>query len=326
MATARLHDRGAAGWAVAGYAILLAAFWLIARHFGVLERIGAGVTPAFLSFAMLLAPYWGFGFGLDQWLATRLSGTGRTMAPLALIVPYLVFALPAGVFRWDMLLGITALAMAFPLLLRHATPDTPGWRDWLVLAILGISVDLRFFDQAFPLPGLNGMAKLLFVDAGLYGYLIIRPIGGVGFEFRPCRADWAIGLREFLFYAPIAITLGFILSFLHFHAVLPSPTAFGAGWLFTLFFVAIPEELFFRGLLLNLLARRIGTGRALAVTSLLFGLAHFNKRAAWFNWRYVILAAIAGVFYGRAWRARRRVLTSSITHATVDTVWSIWLR
>ena len=312
--------------AVAGYVLLLAAFWFIAQHFGVTERIGAGIAPVFLSFAMLLAPYWGFGFGLDKWLARRLTGTARTVAPLALLAPYLVFALPAGLFRWDMLLGIAALVMAFPLLLRGATPDVPGWRDWLVLAILGVSVDLRFFDQAFPLPGLNGMVKLLFVDAGLYGYLVVRPIGGIGFDFRLRRDDWAIGLREFIFYAPIAIGLGFALQFLHFHATVPTPAAFGAGWLFTLFFVAMPEELFFRGLLLNLLARRIGTGKALAVTSLLFGLAHFNKRAVWFNWRYVILAAIAGVFYGRAWLARRRVLTSSITHATVDTVWSIWLR
>jgi hypothetical protein len=40
----------------------------------------------------------------------------------------------------------------------------------------------------------------------------------------------------------------------------------------------------------------------------------------------VILAAVAGVFYGRAWLAQRRLIASSITHATVDTVWSIWLR
>jgi len=62
------------------------------------------------------------------------------------------------------------------------------------------------------------------------------------------------------------------------------------------------------------------------VSSLLFGLAHFNKRTAYFNWRYVILAAIAGIFYARAWLSERRILASSITHATVDTVWSIWLR
>jgi membrane protease YdiL (CAAX protease family) len=45
-----------------------------------------------------------------------------------------------------------------------------------------------------------------------------------------------------------------------------------------------------------------------------------------FNWRYVLLAAIAGVFYGRAWRTDRRIAASSITHATVDTVWGALLR
>ncbi len=78
--------------------------------------------------------------------------------------------------------------------------------------------------------------------------------------------------------------------------------------------------------MLNMLARRVGANRALPITSLLFGLAHFNKRAAYFNWRYVILAALAGVFYGRAWLAQRRLPASAITHATVDTIWSIWLR
>ena len=59
--------------------------------------------------------------------------------------------------------------------------------------------------------------------------------------------------------------------------------------------------------------------------AILFGLSHFNKRTAGFNWRYVVLAAIAGIFYGRAWRSRRRVAASAITHASVDTLWSLFL-
>ena len=195
-----------------------------------------------------------------------------------------------------------------------------------MLAILGISVDLHFFDRAWPVAGLGGTPKLLFVDAGLYGYLVVRPHKGIGFDFRLRRSDVAIGLREFVYFAPIAVALGFALGFLHLHGTPGSPLGFAAGWLFTLFFVALPEELFFRGLMLNMLERHVGSRRALAITSVLFGLAHFNKRAAYFNWRYVILAAIAGIFYGRAWLAERRLLASSITHATVDTVWSIWFR
>ena len=98
------------------------------------------------------------------------------------------------------------------------------------------------------------------------------------------------------------------------------------AWIFTFSFIAIPEELFFRGWLQNLLERRMGRYPALFLTAVLFGLSHFNKRAVYFNWRYVLLAAVAGVFYGRAWRRERRVAASAITHASVDAIWSLWLR
>jgi membrane protease YdiL (CAAX protease family) len=304
-----------------GFVTLLACFWLIARHFAVTIQPAAGA-----SVAILLAPYWAFGFGFDNWLRDHLQGKFiHALVPQLLIAAYLLYAIPSGQFRWSMCLGMAAIVLAVTLLLQHAHGE-PGWHDIFVLALLGISVDLHFFDRAWPVAGLSGLPKLLFVDAGLYGYLVIRPITGIGFDFRVRRSDIAIGLREFLYFAPIAILLGFSLRFLHFHRTLGSPVAFGAGWLFTLFFVALPEELFFRGLMLNMLERRLGVNRALAITSFLFGLAHFNKRAAHFNWRYVILAAIAGVFYGRAWLARRRLISSSITHATVDTVWSLWFR
>jgi len=70
----------------------------------------------------------------------------------------------------------------------------------------------------------------------------------------------------------------------------------------------------------------MGRYSALIAASVLFGLSHWNKRSTGFNWKYVLMAALAGIFYGRAWRQERRVAASAITHATVDTVWSIWLR
>jgi hypothetical protein len=76
----------------------------------------------------------------------------------------------------------------------------------------------------------------------------------------------------------------------------------------------------------NLLERRLGRLASLLVTACLFGLSHFNKRTASFNWRYVLLATLAGIFYGRAWRQDRRVGASAITHATVDTIWGALLR
>jgi membrane protease YdiL (CAAX protease family) len=134
------------------------------------------------------------------------------------------------------------------------------------------------------------------------------------------------GLFEYVLYAAIAIPLGLWLGFLHVHALWPSPFGAIGAFVFTFLFIAIPEELFFRGWLQNLLERRMGRTLALCLTAVLFGLSHWNKRAVHFNWRYVLMAAIAGVFYGRAWRAQRRVGASALTHASVDTTWSMWLR
>jgi hypothetical protein len=308
--------------AIAGFFTLSVSLWFVGRYF---DAKISGWTAA--SVLLVLAPYWAFGFGFEQWLRRNLKGpVASVVAPCSLILSYLIFALPQGLFRWRMCLGMIAIILCMTILLRHANAAAPEWRDWVVLAILGISVDLHFFDRAWPVAGLSGIPKLVFVDAGLYGYLVIRPIGNIGFDFRIRRPDLLAGLREFLYFAPIAIALGFGLRFLHLHLTLSNPLAFAAGWLFTFFFVAMPEELFFRGLMLNMLERRMTSKRALILSSLLFGLAHFNKRAAYFNWRYVIIAAVAGIFYGRAWLAERRLIASSITHAAVDTVWSIWLR
>jgi len=86
----------------------------------------------------------------------------------------------------------------------------------------------------------------------------------------------------------------------------------------------VQEELFFRAWVQNLLERRVGRFAALMIVSISFGLSHFNKRSAHLNWRYVLLATIAGIFYGRAWRENRRVPASSITHTFVDFLWSWW--
>jgi membrane protease YdiL (CAAX protease family) len=190
---------------------------------------------------------------------------------------------------------------------------------------LGLAVDLRWFERAWP-PHLAIFSKILLLDAGIHGFILLRRLDGVGFDLRLRLRDVTTGLREFGWYAPMAIALGLATGFLHVHAAWPQPSRIVLAYVFTFLFIAVPEELFFRGWIQNLLQRRLGRTPGLLVTAVLFGLSHFNKRAAHFNWRYVVLAVLAGIFYGRAWRRDGRVGASAITHACVDTVWSLWLR
>jgi membrane protease YdiL (CAAX protease family) len=262
---------------------------------------------------------------LPQRLPLRL----RILAPAILGLPYTLVSASNGLFRWAWLALYTLLPVLISLLLYGASladPEQRGeWRDFIILGVLGLAVDLRWFEPAWG-PGLAVFNKVLLLDAGIYGFLAIRQLRQVGFDLRLRLRDFRVGLFWLAVYAPIAVALGLLLGFLHFHPYLPSAGHVLLGWIFTFLFVAVPEELFFRGWMQNLLERRVGSVRALLITATLFGLSHFNKRAVHFNWRYVLLALLAGIFYGRAWLQDRRVGASAITHASVDTLWSVWLR
>ncbi len=292
----------------------------------------AMITPANILAALLtLVPLLGVAFFSEALVirVDRLPLGVRLLLPAALCVPYVLVAAGAGVFRWGWFALYAALPMAIAGMLWDAGRADPGqlgnWRDFAILAVLGLAVDLRWFESAWP-AHLAIFNKILLLEAGIYGFIAIRQLSGTGFDLRLRLRDAAVGLRELAWYTPIALALGLGLGFLHLHVGWPGIAPIAGAWIFTFFFVAVPEELFFRGWLQNLLERRFGRAGALLVTAVLFGLSHFNKRAVFFNWRYVLLAAVAGVFYGRSWRQERRVAASAITHASVDAIWSLWLR
>ncbi len=295
-------------------------------------NISSLVTPANVIAALLaLAPYLAVAFFSERMAAwVRLLPTwARLGGPALLCLPYVLVSCAARNFKWAWLGLYAGLPVGVAAMLwwarRSRRAQRGTWQDFLVLAVLGLAVDLRWFEGAWP-AHLAVFSKILLMDAGIYGFLLVRELDGVGFDLRLRWRDAAVGLRETAFYTPIALLLGLGMGFLHAHARWPGVGAVAGAWLFTFFFIAVPEELFFRGWLQNLLERRMGRWGSLLLTSVVFGLAHFNKRAAHFNWQYVLMAAIAGFFYGRAWLSARRVGTSAVTHASVDAIWSLWLQ
>ena len=310
------------------YALLLIAFWFAARHFSVAARIGGHMPSAFLSFALLLAPFWFFGFNAAAMLQQKLtSSLARVLVPGLLVIPYLIFSIPRNEFLWIYCAVLFAIPVGLAALFEFLPPKTAKlcWQDALALAAIGFPVEFRLLAGSFPHPGLSALPKLLLVDGALYAFLVVRRLENVGYDFRARWRDLMVGVREWAFYAPIAIGLGLALGFIAFHRVMPGLGSLSGALLVTFFFVAIPEEFFFRGLLQNMLEARIGRTRALIVASIIFGLSHFNKPLP-FNWRYVLLASIAGVFYGRAWRSNHRLTASGITHTLVDGVWGLWFK
>lgn len=290
----------------------------------------SNVTPVVIAVLVAeLVPAAAFGFAAER--VARAVGRWPLAVgvalPAVLVAPYVVVAATHHMFRWQWFALYAALPVVMAWLLARAAVADPeqrgNWRDAVILLALGLAVDLRWLDAAWP-AGLRGLNNLLLVDAGLYGFLAIRRLSGTGFDFHLHWSDWKTGLRELVFFAPAVLLLGLVLGFLHPHANVPAVGRSALTWVGIFVFVAVPEELFFRAWVQNLLERRVGRRAALLIASVLFGLSHFNKRSAHFNWRYVLLATIAGVFYGRAWREQRRVPASALTHTCVDWLWSWW--
>jgi uncharacterized protein len=293
----------------------------------------SNVTPIEVAVVIIeLLPALAFGLATDS-VQRVISGwprSWRIAAPALLVLPYTVLAIRSHMFRWEWFTLYCALPVVIAWLLSRASAVDPeqrgNWRDAIILLTLGLIVDLRWFDVAWP-AGLRGIGNLLLVDAGLYGFLGVRRLSGTGFDFHFRWSDWKTGLRELVFFAPIVIALGLALDFIHPHKNVPPVGRALLSWIGIFVFVAVLEELFFRTWVQNLLERRFSKRAALLIASVLFGLSHFNKRnfgSAHFNWRYVLLATIAGIFYGRAWREQRRITASAITHTFVDWLWTLW--
>jgi uncharacterized protein len=291
------------------------------------------ISPLVLGvFTAELLPAAAFGFIPERTVrvVASLRTPLRLVLPVLVVLPYVAIAVSGHTFRWDWFVLYAGLPVLIALLLFRAAKADPeqrgNWRDALVLLVLGLAVDLRWFEPAWP-ADFEALGKILLVDAGLYGFLGVRQLTGTGFDFRLQWSDWKIGLRELLFFAPLVILFGLALGFIQPHANTPHVGTAILRWIAIFFFVAVPEELFFRTWVQNLLERRLGRYGALTVASILFGFSHFNKRnpiGHHFNWRYILLATIAGIFYGRAWRERRRIAASTITHTCVDWLWSWW--
>jgi uncharacterized protein len=310
--------------AIVLYAALIAGFWFSVRHSAAAIAVGPSFPRAFASFALLLAPLWFFGFGAAELLKPMPAWT-RIVSAGFLAAPYFVFAVGTAFFQRPIAAEMIALPILLAAFLEPANVSQKmHWRDAAVLAIIVAVYFIKTFDAAWPLPRFAFFPKLFLADTVLYLYLVIRRLEGVGYSLVPSRSAVVVGLREWLFYFPIALALGEATGFIHFQAARPTGTVFGAV-LVTFLLITLPEELFFRGILQNLLETRIGKTSALVIAAVIFGLLHFNHGAI-FNWRYVLLASVAGFFYGRAWQANRQILASVVTHTAVDVVWSIWFR
>jgi membrane protease YdiL (CAAX protease family) len=291
---------------------------------------------ASLAFALLFVPLTALSVerwrdDLAGWLApSRELRTGALLAAAIAIsaMPSVVLGdVSAKPMLWIAATGGLTIAL---LADRDVASDPMRHAFRLTLAMLALWIPSELgLLHGLPLPagstqGTLEAGRLIVLDLGLVLFLAMAPLPDVGYTFRFRRGDLLAAGVSLVAFAAVAIPLGMAIDFIHWGPVPFEPLTWLMTGLAIYFFTAVPEELLFRGALQNLLEKR-WPGRhsrtaSLLVAAVVFGAAHLNNRPAP-NWRYMLLATLAGIAYGWVWQRTRRVSAAALTHAGVDWIW-----
>lgn len=269
-------------------------------------------------------------------VAERAAGWAQKASwrGLAAVVPPLLFVFygwGTGTLR---LQGLVLYSMTLLPLLVAAALEPPRDRrlrdiqTYGTLLVLWLVVEFRAWFPFFPYPGsVGGTLFILFgVMHGAWIFLLLRPMEGTGYALDWSRGHgWQIAVN-FALIALLVIPLGQAIGFLRFDPSLEQLRLLPLTAAGIFLFNAWPEEFFFRGLLQNKLARTLrNEDLGWVAASVLFGLAHLNN-GRFPNWRYAVLATVAGLFYGRTWRRTGSVFAAAVVHTAVNAAWRALFR
>jgi uncharacterized protein len=307
-------------WAALCFGGALYASWL---GYGGREFAAALTVFAFYFGVLLLFA----ARGVPEFILARIGAGGGYFLGTAVLLGYLIYALGTNSFAFSRAGAITALIF-MPLGLAAGRP--PGaWQDYLTIA--GVWVAVKFWPSHWLWPWPGGRLAYVFmvllcVDVALATFVLVRRSPGTGYCIGWGRRWWLYIAGSFLLFSAIAIPLGTGMHFIQFAPHWSNWRTLPGLTLAILCFTAWPEELLFRGLLQNLLARSAKSELAGWWTaSVVFGLSHITNMG-FPNWRYVVLASIAGLFYGWTWRKTGSIFASAIVHALVDALWHFLFR
>ncbi len=294
--------------------------WRLAAFLGCLALTVAAFVG--LAFPGIVRPLRRLALG-SPWIALAL--------PFLLLIPYVVFALGTETFSLHALTKLTAYIaiptlLLLPDLVRRA--ERVGWRDLAAMLALALPVSAGWLGGIWTWPEEIYFFRPMFcVCVGGYVFMVIRNLEDVGYRLTFRKGDVFDGLTNFAGFALIGIPLGYVLHFIEFRPSSVSALEF-AIQLFAIYLtIAIPEELLFRGILQNFLVKSFSGPRrglyGLLIASVVFGASHLHH-APVPNWRYAVMATLAGLFYGNAYRTRHRLSACALTHTLVDAVWHFW--
>jgi hypothetical protein len=224
-----------------------------------------------------------------------------------------------------LILAYTFIPVGVAYVARNTPP--PTWLDFVVIALLWFPLEFAIGHHLIPRRAqstLHLVAYGVSIALGLSIFLLFRRLKGMKINLPRSGRDFVNLLLGFAACAPILIPLGRAIGFLPPFHLPPHPSAarIGSQYLIILAITALPEEILFRSLIQNCIAQKFGTSTStLLASAFIFGCAHLdNGPGPLPNWRYMILATIAGIAYGKVFEKSSSIFASAGLHALVDTI------
>lgn len=280
--------------------------------------------------ALLLGSILSFFFAS---IRKSVSGVLRRRPALIWAVPFLltgIFSVAAALVDGGSL-PLSGLILAYtsgPVLStwlgRSGSVDRPSAWDFLTVLLLWLPLEFATGAALVPRPArgyLHNVAYGIAILLALLLFLGFRRTPGLKYNGPDDVRDAWWPLTGFAAAAPVLVLLGVALGFIPPpHPPLQSARSMAAAVAVIFLGTALPEEILFRSLVQNLLMQRFGTGwRTLLAASFIFGCAHLNNGPQPLpNWRYLILATLAGIAYGAVFQKASTVLSSATLHMLVD--------
>jgi len=265
----------------------------------------------------------------NDWLRTEKNSLVYVAGGISLL-----FMIPGLVtFKFDPYYSVIFAVIVFAVLgvLKQARKEefTLNWTDLTLWILLWIPFDLRWYMEILPAASDSyvwwSVAISVIAVIGWYGYRD----ADIGYNLVPKFKDLRVALIALVMIMVVVVPPGLLTGFLTFSIPesfdIPKLTVHFVGLFLT---VALPEELFFRGILLRGLEKIFSKKWIpLVISSLAFGLMHWNNVSTLSTQiTYVSLAAIAGMGYGWAYRkSGNNLLAAILVHTLVDWTWRLFL-
>jgi hypothetical protein len=265
----------------------------------------------------------------------RVRGVLHAHPVIVWAVPFLLTAIfsgaaaLAGAFSFSLallLLGYTAAPVACAWMEGAGLIPRPAALDFVAILLLWLPLEFAAGARLVPRPAqafLHSVAYGIAILLGLVLFTGFRSFPGVKYNLPRRWSDFGLPAAAFALTAPVLMLVGIALGFIpmpHWPAGAATGGRLAGAFGLILVGTALPEEILFRSLIQNLIQLRFGASwRTLLAASLIFGCAHLdNGPQPLPNWRYMILATIAGVAYGMVFQRSSTVLSSAALHSMVD--------